>query len=295
MPSERAIRRYTRPAVFRTSFPFHIERADLTRRHFPYHEHEFSELVVITGGESMHITEDGEHALSAGDVFVFNGRHAHGFRDSRHLRLYNVMYDPERLLAPRSGLRILPGFHALFVLEPRYRKQHKFRSRLHLSMDDLAKTAQFLASLLDEYQNESPGFEVAIRGLFLQLVVFLSRRYGEAREDASRSILRMGSVMSYMEAHSHEPLALAHLARMARMSVNNFLRVFREATAHSPIDYLIRLRVMRSCELLRTTDEKITSLALRTGFSDSNYFAKVFRKVMGMSPGEYRRRGDHGG
>jgi len=283
-------KRFSKRSIFHAPLEFHIDRADLTRKRFPYHEHEFSELVVILGGESMHITEDGEHPLSAGDVFVFNGRHAHGFRNARRLLLYNVMYSPDRYLGRGEELRSLPGYHALFVLEPRYRKHHRFRSKLHLSMEGLARAEQVLASLRDEYDARSPGYEAAIRALFLQLVVFLSRAYGESRTDASRSLLRMGQVMSFMESNSHAPLRLPALARRAHMSTNNFLRVFKEATGHTPIEYLIRLRIMRACDLLRTTDEKITSLALRCGFSDSNYMAKVFARVMGMSPREYRRR-----
>jgi transcriptional regulator GlxA family with amidase domain len=185
----------------------------------------------------------------------------------------------------------MSGFHAMFVLEPRYRKRHRFRSRLRLDMDDLARAVDLLESLFTEYTERRPGHESAIRGLLLQLVVFLSRRYSELRADTSRSLLRLGEVMSYMESHAHERLRLPELARRAHLSVNQFTRVFREATGHTPIDYLIRLRVMRAAELLRATDEKITSLALRCGFSDSNYFAKQFRRVMGESPRDYRRKG----
>jgi AraC family L-rhamnose operon transcriptional activator RhaR/AraC family L-rhamnose operon regulatory protein RhaS len=52
----------------------------------------------------------------------------------------------------------------------------------------------------------------------------------------------------------------------------------------------MKIRIERSCRLLRTTDLPVTRIALDAGFSDPNYFSRQFRKVMGISPSEYRRR-----
>jgi transcriptional regulator GlxA family with amidase domain len=104
-----------------------------------------------------------------------------------------------------------------------------------------------------------------------------------------RSLLRMGEIISYMEASYAEPISLPDLAKAARMSESTLVRNFRKGLGFSPIDYLIRLRISKACELLRHSDDEIISIALRVGFSDSNYFWRQFRKVMGQSPREFRR------
>jgi len=105
-----------------------------------------------------------------------------------------------------------------------------------------------------------------------------------------RSLLRLSETISYMETNYAEPILLPALAKSAHMSKSTLVRDFRKGLGFSPIDYLIRLRITKACELLRHSDDKIISIAMHVGFSDSNYFWRQFRKVMGQSPREFRRR-----
>ena len=66
-------------------------------------------------------------------------------------------------------------------------------------------------------------------------------------------------------------------------------REFKRVTGRSPIDYYLRLRVGRACELLRAGDRGVAEVAVDVGFADAGYFARRFRAAMGMSPREYRR------
>ena len=68
------------------------------------------------------------------------------------------------------------------------------------------------------------------------------------------------------------------------------MRVFRKATGQTPIEYLVRLRIQKSTELLRNTDFSITEIALQVGFNDSNYFTRQFRNSLGESPRSYRQK-----
>jgi len=62
----------------------------------------------------------------------------------------------------------------------------------------------------------------------------------------------------------------------------------------SPIAHLIQLRVNRAATLLRQTGDSVTDIAFRVGFSDSNYFTRQFRRIMGRSPRAYRnQQGGH--
>jgi len=58
----------------------------------------------------------------------------------------------------------------------------------------------------------------------------------------------------------------------------------------SPIDYLIRLRILQAANLLRKEELNITEVAYRVGFQDSNYFARQFHRIMGTTPSIYRRQ-----
>lgn len=74
------------------------------------------------------------------------------------------------------------------------------------------------------------------------------------------------------------------------MCTNQFLRAFNELIQTSPIDYVIRVRIQKACELLKRGDRTITDVAYDVGFRDSNYFSRIFKKITDCTPGEYRKK-----
>ncbi len=81
------------------------------------------------------------------------------------------------------------------------------------------------------------------------------------------------------------------LARELGMNVNAFTRRFRVATGHSPHQYRLRLRIERACSLLREGGLSIEAIAAETGFCDRFHFSRVFKRIMGMGPAQFRLRG----
>jgi len=67
------------------------------------------------------------------------------------------------------------------------------------------------------------------------------------------------------------------------------VRSFRKESGITPMDYLRRYRIRQARALLEAGDKSITEVALEVGFSGSNYFARVFRREVGVSPSAYRR------
>jgi two-component system response regulator YesN len=66
--------------------------------------------------------------------------------------------------------------------------------------------------------------------------------------------------------------------------------VFSQTTGRSFIVYLTALRIERAKELLRSTDMRLSDIAMEIGYNEPNYFSHVFRKVEGITPKEYRAR-----
>jgi len=270
-------------------FPFNITVGTLKVSSFEMHTHEFSELVIILGGNAIHCTEKESFRVSGGDIFVLNGKAAHGFQDCRGLQLCNIMYDPELIFKSCHDASTLSGFHALFVLEPYYREESRFKNRLKLNSTDLRKARENISDIYDEFKSKKPGFETMIIGLFLQLVINLSRKYSFPKSQKTKPLHRLADVMVFMEKNSEENIKLEQLAKKAHLSTNQFLRVFRKIYQTSPLDYLIQLRIQKSCEMMKNFKLSLTQIAYKTGFSDSNYFSRQFKKVMGQTPRSYRQ------
>lgn len=253
------------------------------------HYHDFCELVLVIAGRGRHVLEGESFPVAAGNVFVVQGQQVHSFRDREDLVLVNVMYDPAGLLLPESLLRRLPGYSALFMLEPTFRSAHRFSSRLQLAREALGAAEALAERIEQESARASAGHEAILLGLLVELMVFLSRHYGESDVTESRALLRMGRLISTLEQRYSEPWTLEQLAGAAHLSRTNLLRIFRQATGKSPIDYLIGLRIEAAKRLLRQNELSMTEIAHETGFGDSNYFARQFRLMTGRTPTAFRR------
>ncbi|MBN1555049.1 MAG: helix-turn-helix domain-containing protein [Phycisphaerae bacterium] len=252
------------------------------------HAHRFTELVVIQAGRVVHVTHEEEYPVQAGDVFVIHEGDAHGYRDGKNLTLLNIMYNSRRLLGPAEAVRKIPGYHAMFCIEPKFRKRHGPRARLRLNPAELDKTLDMVASIKEELETRSPGYELLATAMFLQLVGFLSRGYSRTVAPQTTGALRLGEVISFIEEHYDQPIRLEQLAKIAHMSSRHLLRTFREATGLTPIEYLLHRRIHRAVNLLQTEDLNVTEVAFTVGFTDSNYFSRQFRNITGQRPTSVR-------
>ncbi|SFB04293.1 AraC-type DNA-binding protein [Cohnella sp. OV330] len=121
-----------------------------------------------------------------------------------------------------------------------------------------------------------------------QFVMALARfasapdREREAWPDTVRAAVR------YIDANYAKMVGQSQLAAESGLSKYHFLRTFSRYVGQTPNDYLNRVRIERSVELLGRTDWSIEAIASAVGYSSGSYFIKVFRRLTGQTPGQYR-------
>jgi AraC-like DNA-binding protein len=197
------------------------------------------------------------------------------------------MFKLDELFLPYD-LKKLPGFQALLILEPFYRKNDNFSSKLVLDSIELKKAQVILDSILEEYQSKKDGYKSMIQSYLTTLIIFLSREYYFNKENYSKKIFKLSEVISFIETNYTENITVDMLSIMSCMSKRNFLRVFKHNYGATPIDYIMHLRFKRACELLKDSDISISQIALECGFVDSNYFSRQFKKYIGCTPTKWR-------
>lgn len=270
-------------------FPIAVERRD-PQEPFGLHAHEFAEIVIITSGRGLHVTGKESYPLNMGDAFVIGGSRQHDYHSMERLCLVNILFQPEKLNLRNYDLRTLPGYHALFILEPAWRQRHQFNSRLRLTPPELTALMALVDKLEEELRTRADGFKFMATAAFMHIVGYLSRCFAKAKNPDSRALLRIGEAISHLEEHYQDAIDLDQLAGIAHMSKRNFMRNFQAAMGRSPISHLIQLRVNNAASLLRRTDHSVTEIAFQVGFSDSNYFARQFHRILGITPSKYRRQ-----
>jgi AraC-like DNA-binding protein len=100
----------------------------------------------------------------------------------------------------------------------------------------------------------------------------------------------MGAIIHYIKENMQKSITVGELAEKACLSVSALERQFKKRFKMPPLQYVKRLRLNMACELLMTTDDSISEIALNCGFCDHSYLTKQFSQILGMSPKQYRQK-----
>ena len=96
--------------------------------------------------------------------------------------------------------------------------------------------------------------------------------------------------LNHIHDRFKEPLTLTDMAAMSGASETYFCRLFKHETGQTFLDYLNSLRIESACVLLRDTTNNALEICYEVGFNDYTHFGRQFKKNIGMSPAEFRRR-----
>jgi len=97
-------------------------------------------------------------------------------------------------------------------------------------------------------------------------------------------------LIDYLKLHFAENITLSSAARYINMSESYLSTMFKKETGVSFVEYLTRLRIEKAAELLKTSDMPSYIIAEKVGYENINYFGRSFKKVMGVSPSQFRGR-----
>ncbi|MBN0988848.1 GlxA family transcriptional regulator [Amphritea pacifica] len=94
----------------------------------------------------------------------------------------------------------------------------------------------------------------------------------------------------YLQSHTQTSVTVKQLAEECHLTERTFLRRFVRATGYKPKEYIQQLRISKACDALESSADSIEVIALSSGYDDVSAFRKVFIKITGLTPREFRRR-----
>lgn len=142
-----------------------------------------------------------------------------------------------------------------------------------------------LTQLIDTHQSRTDGHRLLHLASALLHIVF-------AKLDSPAQTLpeRLSEVLALIARSPHTKLTNHFLAERAGMSVERFIRSFREHTGQTPAAYVLATRIRLAGEALALTDKTIDQIAVETGFPNRHYLSRMFARQVGCGPAEYRAR-----
>lgn len=150
-----------------------------------------------------------------------------------------------------------------------------------------------ITSLFDELMAELAhgyGYTSLTTGagiLIHLLAIVCSQPVSAAHESDSHD--RVSQVVRYMHQSWKGHIKVPALARQCNLSISHFCELFKNKTGFPPLDYFLRIKIQRACELLATTQLSIKQISLEIGMSDPLYFSRVFTRIHGVPPSSYRK------
>ena len=148
--------------------------------------------------------------------------------------------------------------------------------------------------VLEEAENRYAK-DLMVHTLMVELMIILSRAIRGEWEESLR--VKNGKAKElvaiakqYMDENFDQGITVSEAAAYVFLSQGYFTRAFRDDTGISPMNYLMKKRIEKSCKLLQNNEIKVSAISLQSGFSSPQRFNVAFRKQMGMTPMEYRKK-----
>lgn len=230
----------------------------------PRHQHPLAHVIVVLAGVWSDESQSDVRTLKYGDLLFYPAGtiHTHTVAAGTDAMLIDI------------GPRLVGEICSLYGNRSR---------KLQFSFDVLEGLPERIAKEVLRNDPLTPHLVDCL----LRLMLALGAR---AVEHAAAATPWLTRVLSFVDAHLAEPIAVTDLATVACVSESKFTRAFRDATGSSPAAYVRTRRLRLATRLLRQTGLSIHEVAAASGFYDQAHFCRVFKAVERVTPVEYRRR-----
>ena len=122
------------------------------------------------------------------------------------------------------------------------------------------------------------------------LTLLMEQSWHPESKTVSRKRLELAEIKEYLDEHYTEKIVLENLAERYYINKYYLTKIFKETYGSTISNYLIAMRITKAKQLLRFTDMTVDEIGNVVGMGDANYFSRMFRKVEGISPREYRKQ-----
>ncbi|MGM0836439.1 MAG: helix-turn-helix domain-containing protein [Bacillota bacterium] len=203
----------------------------------------------------------------------------------------DFFYHPER----KKSFPTKPGQLDLreyqHLLQPRLNDLHGIHVPVKLQLKNPGRFRDYLLQMVEVWQNREPIQQLKAQQLATDIMLIILDEHHSASQLESASSKALSWFPSYLSNHLSERLTLQQMAIRANLSVSRFSTLFKQQFGSSPHQYLLEMRINHARELLEKTDLTLEQIASYCGFANIHHFSKAYKKKMGKSPGQLRKRG----
>lgn len=234
-------------------------------------------LIYCTKGEGWFILNGQKHNVPENHFFILPAECPHQYGSSEHSPWY-IYWAHFKGTKAELIYEQLKGVNAI-TLEN------------HSRIGDRTAIFDELLNLLESGTDTSIVNYVNLTFNHLISTFLYINTYREAKytHNKAENTFFISLATHFMIENIENKLTLKDLSKQFGYSESYIYRLFLKETQYSPINYFIHMKIQRACQLLQNKNMKINQVALKLGFDDPYYFSRIFKKIIGISPKDYKQ------
>lgn len=146
---------------------------------------------------------------------------------------------------------------------------------------------EILRTLEMGYSHENLLYACSIFYHYLGTLRYLQQYRDAVRHETGKNDI-VTAAIHFMKENIEKKLTLQEIAAHTGYSSSHFSVLFSQRTGYAPLAYFNQLKIQQACQLLDFTDMKVNQVCYKIGIEDTYYFSRLFSKIMGMPPREYK-------
>ncbi len=234
------------------------------------HYHEFHEINIVIGGTGIHKIADMEVAVKKGDIFVIPPYVKHSYTKCEDLDVFHILVRNTFIEKYGSDLAYIPGFNQMFYIEPQLRPTASQKHYLQLNFEDTVNLNDKLEQLLFMYKSKN----IVCTNIFaLNLITELCLKINSYISNKPTIM----NIMEFINNNLSEKITTESLSNLFHLSKSSLTRLFKKELNITPIDYLIKCRVLKAKSLIKSSDKNLSEIATECGFYDTSHMNKFIK------------------
>ena len=258
----------------------------------PIHSHSQIEIVYIRNGQGIESVNGQNYTCKKGDLLFFNvGDHHSVTSQTGGVDTIHILLKPSYLTETSTqaldavDILTLTSFREFETSVSDFLPKISFRGR------EIREIEGIFCTMLNEYEEKSIAFATILKSYLAILITRILRKvYKNNRGDIADAVEQISpDILEFIDKNYNKKITLNDLAEISCYNPSYFGQMFRKCVGVSPIEYLNRIRVEKAAELLSSSEISVDQVALEVGFSDRKRFYQIFKREMGVTPGQYKK------
>ena len=264
---------------------FHIQKVEKTYEAKNPHTHDYFQIYYIANGSLGHFIENNYSKLYQGDMFIIPPGVILFIAPEANTVFYSFSFMSEFLGETNQSGKLTSLFLRNLLTDK------NILPKVSIASEDIFYIESIMERMLNEFNCKDFGFSEIIHSYAVLLVAVLARNYfkkNTLHEHFDNSKQFVIHCIEYIENNFTERITLDEISKLSAMSKNSFCELFYKLTGHSFNSYLNICRIKKATEYIKD-GYKITAIYGLCGYSDFSTFYRNFKKIMGISPKEFKK------